>query len=271
MPKELPKQPPRSKLAEGCVLAMDFEAEASWGAGKMILKDLSGKRNDGTGIGTGLLKDKGRFGAGLSFDGVGNYAEFPALQEKTISMWVFLNPSVRQDQQGAVLYDGGTNEEGAGRARLIGIMRPGGWNAQDAPYRDSYGIFAGFWFHDAAAPAPDLGQGWHHVVMAWDGRNVWIQIDGRRPRGKSGTYNDMRESAQPLQLPQVPIDDGGTTTLLGHHRHKMPTRWADRDFFSGMLDDVAAWDRALSEDEMQELWKVSSSGKSYVEMLKATK
>jgi hypothetical protein len=259
--------PPPAGLADGLMLALSFdEADAiTWGSGKTVLKDISGRGNHGAGPHRmGLARGKGVVEHALSFDGTSQAVEFPALDERAVAMWVMLKPD--DPMRGAVLYDGGRNGAGAeGRARLIGTFRPGGFNPRLK--LESAGVFAGFWYSDALVPFDPLPDGkWHHVVVTWEGAQVRIMIDGILHRGKAGTYDSLRDSDQPLTLPTAPKDDGGMTTLLGRIRDE-GRGFVDATFFKGMLDEVAVWNRPLSEAEMRALYEFAGRGESYCRVL----
>jgi len=109
------------------------------------------------------------------------------------------------------------------------------------------GQFSGNW--GAVLFGLDLGEGrvgltgtrsicdetWHHVVGSWDGQWMRIYVDGvvdakRLASGRIGT-ND-----EPVYLGQTRFGDGNV--------------W---NHFTGSLDDVALWSRALGADEVRAL------------------
>ncbi len=261
-------------LSEGLLVAMGFDESADrkdvieWRDNRTtVIKDQGPRRNHGTGRnGAAIQWERGRIGGALGLDAKSpSYVEFPAMDEKTVAMWVWSKSDIPENQRGVVFYDGGTNGAGAGRARLIGMFRPGGFNPRLG--LKTHGVLAGFWYHDVLVPCDEIQRDWHHVVVSYEGAKVTIQFDGKLLPGLAGTYDSMRPMEQPFELPAAPASDGGKPTLLGGVR-EAGYPWVDRQYFTGLIDEFAVWDRPLTAGEMKALWDASSTGKSYCQALK---
>lgn len=73
---------------------------------------------------------------------------------------------------------------------------------------------------------------WTHVVQTWDGRTLELWIDGERV--------DSTVAAGSLATGDSPVRIG----------------WDQYYFFKGDIDEVRIYDRALSSDEVQGLFRL---------------
>lgn len=78
-------------------------------------------------------------------------------------------------------------------------------------------------------------QSWHHVGFVADGSQVWMWIDGQI----TGQFGYAGKLVYPPPTPQLLIGPG----------------------WKGKIDEVAIWDRALSDDEVMELYETGLAGK----------
>ena len=86
---------------------------------------------------------------------------------------------------------------------------------------------------------------WHHVAATWDGASIKVYVDGV----KEG------EVASAATLPS----DLGASTAIG--------AWLDagNGFFTGSIDEVEIFDRALSDEEIRSIYWAGSAGKIKLE------
>ena len=187
-----------------------------------VANDRSGNGNHGTVNGATWVD--GRHGMALSFNGVDDYVEMPvvdgleAMSNMTAAAWI--------------------NYTDAGDGWL-GIMANG---QQGGPW-ETYGLFVNRGgtflyatvFLDGAHVTQQTASGaigpdtWHHVCSTWDGSNVRIYVDGN------------------LELEQArtgALTPTGRALRIGH-------RIGSSHYFTGIIDDVAVFDHALTEAEIR--------------------
>ncbi len=187
-----------------------------------IANDRSGNGNHGAVNGATWVE--GRHGMALSFNGVDNYVEMPvsdsleAMNNVSAAAWI--------------------NYTDAGDGWL-GILANG---QQGGPW-ETYGLFVnrggpfvyavvnldGNHATQSTANGVITPGTWHHVCSTWDGATVRIYVDG----------NLELEQAQSGVLTAT-----GVPLRIGH-------RIGSSHFFNGIIDDVAVFDHALTEDEVR--------------------
>lgn len=87
------------------------------------------------------------------------------------------------------------------------------------------------WQGDGGFGAPAFTKGeWHHLICIVDGNKKYLYADGKL--NQEGDYNG-------------PMSTGGTETEIGY---------ANDGGFIGMIDEVVIYDRALSENEVRQLY-----------------
>jgi hypothetical protein len=89
---------------------------------------------------------------------------------------------------------------------------------------------------------------WHHIVMMRkDSTKLRIYVDGAEDMGATG------EGAA-----TIPADYDIDTTLgkayIGANHDSSPDKVGGENFFLGLIDDVAVWNRALTVEEINYLW-----------------
>ena len=206
-------------LASGLVAHWTFDQ----GAGT-ILEDDSGNRRNGTITGATWTND-GRFDGALHFQG-GNAVtveNFPdATESWTFSAWI------RITEEDAVVDE-------LGVAVTTEDYQKGGWEFQT--YGRSSGVYwhFGYWIGGSSQYAHyecrcfDPGR-WSHATVVVDGTALSFYVDGQLMESKVSS----------------PILPGTPTLYMG--------KWMGAGrLFSGSLDDVAIYARALSAVEVAEL------------------
>jgi len=165
----------------------------------------------------------GQLGGALDFDGSGDYVEIPhdprlsITDEITIAAWT----NMRADASGE-----------------MAIVSKGGWGANDLPYEltETAGDVIFWQFYDnegrdtCAPDSPPVAE-WHHIAGTYDGKVFKCYIDGEL--GDEWAYaGRMPENTASVTIGRR--SRGGT-------------------YFNGMIDDVAIYDRALTEGEIQSI------------------
>ena len=184
--------------------------------------DASGNAHDGKII--GAKRVQGKIGRGIEFDGNGNIVEIPHhadfdLTEYTISAWIKTAPTGKwQTVIG--------KEPVAGNPRNYGIFVAGNTKLLGVNYTT-----AGAW-KTAFSKTVAADSKWHHVAATFDGKVLRAYFDGVM-EGETKT--------------EIPPDHNTEPVRIG--------RWGNPrgDFWSGVLDEVAMFNQALTEDEIQDI------------------
>jgi len=225
---------------EGLVGAWLFDE----GSGKKV-KDVSNKGHDGELIGNAQFDKNGKIGSAISVDGteayvmIPNHDDFKFKGDFTIACWFFNNNTPPPDHSGIV---------------TKGYHRPAGSGGNSKPWYMLYFLKAGsvdFFLRDTkdvnsrAVGKTLVNDGkWHHVVGVKAGNKVKIYIDGKEDGVADAVNAVYGENDQPL-------------VFMVHY-----DRW-----LKGLIDDVAIFNKALTEDQISTIMKgsvisaVSSKGK----------
>jgi len=185
-------------------------------------EDASGNGHDGDIKGAKWVQ--GKIGTGLEFNGDGNIVEIPHdadfdLTEYTISAWIKTEPTgLWQTVIG--------KEPAAGNPRNYGIFVAGNTKLLGVNYTT-----AGAW-KTAFSKTVAADNKWHHVAATFDGEFLRAYFDGVM-EGETRT--------------EIPPDHNTEPVRIG--------RWGNPrgDFWSGVLDEVAMFNQALTEDEIQDI------------------
>ena len=184
--------------------------------------DSSGNGHDGNIKGAKWVP--GKIGTALEFDGDGNIVEIPHdkafdLTTYTASAWIKTEPTGKwQTVIGKEPIAGNPRNYGvyiAGDTKLLGVNYTTGGNWKTA-------------FSETIAADGK----WHHVAATYDGKALRAYMDGVL-EGETQT--------------DIPPDHNTEPVRIG--------RWgAPRgDFMEGMIDEVAIFSEALTEDEIQDI------------------
>ncbi len=158
---------------------------------------------------------------GLLFDGVDDYVQIPdspELRPSTLSLSFWINPIIISDC-GLIIKRTGTNTN-----------EDANWQAEMKANGDIK-----FSYHDGSSwevfvtdtqPIQDIGT-WYNIVMTFDSGNIDIYVDGTL-KNSGGGYPPLNTThTSPVQFGR-----GGP------------------GYFNGIMDDIAIYDRALSENEI---------------------
>ena len=185
-------------------------------------EDASG--NGHTGDIKGAKWVQGKIGMGLEFNGDGNIVETPHhadfdLTEYTISAWIKTEPTgLWQTVIG--------KEPAAGNPRNYGVFVAGNTKLLGVNYTT-----AGAW-KTAFSKTVAADNKWHHVAATFDGEFLRAYFDGVM-EGETRT--------------EIPPDHNTEPVRIG--------RWGNPrgDYWSGVLDEVAMFNQALTEEEIQDI------------------
>jgi len=199
--------------------------------------DESGNGNNGTVNGATLTSDRfGGSNSAYSFDGIDNYIKLlfnPVSNptDFTVSVWVKSNASISTNPQ-CIFYDGGPSEYhldiGAnGTNGLLEAGIKGGSNSW-------YGIY-----YDML---PEVNI-WHNYILSYSNNNVVsLYVDGQ--------LNGISTNTSGLWA--YSIDEtifGGRRLFSGLPEHPL----------DGSIDDIGIWNRALTQQEITNLYNASTS------------
>jgi len=225
-------------LADGLVGHWTFDGK-DMPSGRV--NDVSGNGNHGTvsGIATSTFYTKGKIGQALNFDGVddtvnlGNIVNADNVEALSVSAWVRFNNSDSSVSE----YIVSKNRSGFSTWLL---------------YRTSTETFGFFIVNSAVETATAISDAsyrdtaWHHVVGVYNGANVHIYVDGvsadATPPALTGTVRDRSE------VVCVGASDSGSGCTSSF-------------FGSKAVDDVRIYNRALSANEVQQLYNLGAGQK----------
>jgi hypothetical protein len=202
--------------------------------------DESGNGNDGTVNGATLTED--RFGvanAAYSFDGASNFIDIP-LNESwrgsavTVSAWIKKN----QDFQNQSLIIGQSN----GRPQLVcnSDFTPGLDNAAFGFRRNSDG------FNAITTNSNISNEEWVNIVGTYTSEDLSIYINGIL--NNTIIHNDGFDNCS-----QTPLQVGAFNTF-GSCNDAIGITQA----FYGLIDDIGIWNRALTPEEVQQLYTLNA-------------
>ena len=187
-----------------------------------IAKDASGHGHNGKIIGAKWVQ--GKIGTALEFNGDGNIVEIPHhadfdLTEYTASAWIKTEPTGKWQ---TVL----GKEPIAGNPRNYGVYVAGDTKLLGVNYTTG-----GAWKTAFSKTVAADGK-WHHVAATFDGTFLRAYFDGVM-EGETKT--------------EIPPDHNTEPVRIG--------RWGNPrgDFWSGVLDEVAMFSQALTEDEIRDI------------------
>jgi len=221
------------RAAEPLIFYMSFNE----GTGKTA-KDVASNNVGSLEGGISWTKD-GKYGNALVFDGNDSYVAIPnpkglpdGNKPRSITAWVKADMTA---QFRRTIVDYGTNAPAQGVVFRIGS--------------DADGFYWGFWNMDFKIAAPKTwydGQ-WYHVAGTLDGKMASIYQDGVM-FGSSDKPN-----AGAIQTPWNTVD----TKLpgMGLNIGKWIDNLTNNEMFKGVIDEVAIFNKGLSDDEVKETMK----------------
>ncbi len=264
-PPDPPVVPPEKPftLHNGCLMGYTFEPETE-GDTETAGQSHHGWQDPATStyiaISIQVVTGEGRVGKGAVFNGTSSYLSLPPVAQRTVAAW--LKPLKAKSM---VWFDGG--QSGKLKGFLAGLLHP---EREGAGRTD--GAFLSFGEMGVLGSAPAVFDGWHHVAVVWDGdKTARIAIDGAlvegfvltgdpgRPGPRPGGRPELRQP--PFALPDKPSPEGDAITI-GRPKSLGPLMPGP---FAGSIDELAVWDRALTDEELKSLPGFAAEGKSYVQ------
>jgi len=127
---------------------------------------------------------------------------------------------------------------GAGVGLLLGLyMQDDGSGGQRSAVPAWWGAIPGTAFYGSTMIQP---YEWHHYVFNWDGTDIYIYLDGNLEATKA--QNDD-------------LNTGASTLKIG--------QWGTTNHINAVMDDFVVLDRALTDEEVQILYRDGSNGVSF--------
>ncbi len=196
--------------------------------------DESGNNNHGT-LKNGATFGSGQVGQAFSFDGVDDYVEAPdsslwafGTSDLTIDLWAnFQSLGSGDVPHPEVIFIG--NNEGAGELNKWVFALGGG---RLYFHINSPTILPALFFVQAPF-APNFNQ-WYNLGVTKSGNTYTIFVDGVAVGSETdSTATEIPDANAPLEIARNPREDAGN--------------------FHGRLDEIAIYNRALSQNEIQTL------------------
>jgi len=201
-----------------------------------IASDFYGP-NDGT-----LVNDPvwatGKVNGALSFDGANDYVEVADHASLDITGAVTVETWIHWNGYGSVSNQIIVSKKDSWYSSGGYILQTGGSSASGLYFSWGNGIDVDNYMHTSMCSANE----WHHVVGTYDSGTAKIYIDGILEATEAG-QNAMAENNDPLQI----------------------GRRGTGDYFSGIIDEVAIYDGALTSDEILGHYYAGLAGHGYCE------
>ena len=211
--------------------------------------DASGHHADGkinNFTADGVKREEGKFGGALRFpavDGKRNHVTIPnpqnynAFDQFTISMYVKAKTTGANQR----MFSNESFPGGDGSRNIVWELNGGAGDTG----RIVFGADGCCKWADAQAPRDLLTDDvWHHVVGLWNQPSLLVYTDGRKGQDKCFDGDSPNGDDPCNALPDLKA--AGDPFIIA-------TRPNDTGNFNGLIDDVALFDRALTEDEIKTL------------------
>jgi len=209
--------------------------------------DTSGQGNHGTFSNMDLNKSivRGKLGQALSFDGVNDYVNVGSgsslnnLSKVTVSAWIY--PRAFSDFNAIVSKNAGLPNS---------MLR--GWSLRivdDGSRNDTFGFVAEFDAgNDIAAYASSNSltlNEWQHIVVAWNGSETASGV---------GLYRNGIALSHATNQNGVGAHSGDDSSVA-----LQIATGANQTNFTGLIDDVRIYNRALTADEIKRLYRIGAT------------
>jgi hypothetical protein len=214
--------------------------------------DESGNGNNGTVYGATLTSDRfGNVGKSMQF-GQQQYIEVPTLRQNninaySISAW-FKKPSSNANTDGAIVSGSYPGQTPGGFRLNIGTINRFQWQIEDYPGQN------GILQNGAGDNNNYCDNNWHFVVSTFSSPNglvsssaFKIYIDGNLVHTISNRTNWPTWDTTTY----APINNGNRSTIIGNSGGNY---FGFSNSFLGILDDIAIYNRALTQQEISQLY-----------------
>jgi hypothetical protein len=199
----------------------------------------SAGNNDGTLI-NGPTWTTGHIDGALSFDGVGDYVETSddsslEPQNITVGAWVYRNDVITRD---TILQKGSTASVDGRNGYLLRIAK----STDGVPDKAQFYIVVDNNNNKISPPsiteiAPNQ---WYHIAATYDSSNIRMYVNGVEEGTPTGETRPIDYTGGQQQL-KIGVAEAGYGS--------------SQDYFDGTMDDVRIYDRALSPEEIQQLYQ----------------
>jgi hypothetical protein len=199
-----------------------------------------GNANDGVSTNNGTLVGDVTFAAGkvgeaFSFNGTNGYVQvggsYPLTGARTVEAWVF--PGTNTGYGLPIIVSGpNAGDDFFGIAGTTGTCNVGQYNL----YLDHAGTTC---YNSGIAVTPNT---WNHVAMVYNGNTVQFYVNGVPGASVTGPMYNY---------------DINTSTIGGCINSTTTTK----SFFTGLIDELAVYSRALSSNEIAAIYNASYAGK----------
>jgi trimeric autotransporter adhesin len=211
--------------------------------------DSSGNGNNGVVSNAVLTADRfGNVNAAYNFNGTNSRIDIAdaavlRCRKITLSVWVFNNNIVKTSQ---VLYKGSLMADG----EAYGIGYSSGISSKpNGALKLNSGCISGTGWYGLHFKSDGVNQAWEHLVMTYDGSTVAYYKNGSLDTSLALT--GLIDSCS----------GGGLRIGFNHLRYNVSTG----DGFDGVIDDVGIWSRALTANEISNIY-TNSFGCGYGKM-----
>jgi len=212
------------------------------GTGIVGLWHLNGNSNDSSGNGNNLTDTSVSYGLSYGKFGQGAYFNGSAVSSKATTLGLANNGAVsflawfkRESSSATGSIVGHTINPGGSQARTVWMSVYGDADIRLLIYTNAY--------YNIQSTTTSLGTNWHFIGATLDGNgNSKLFLNGELV--KSGTYTN------------TPSDTPATNFAIGRRPEH------SSEFFTGSIDEVVAFNRALSASEIRKIYAVAM-GKYY--------
>jgi hypothetical protein len=191
--------------------------------------DESGNGFNGVPSGANLTSDRfGNLNQAYSFDGIDDYIEISnysdTLTGLSISIWFNQTISGHFIDFGNEIL-GGSNSF----TNRFDINDYGNIGQVTFSFDYSYGT---------TAPQNYVSNGWNHLVATWDGTNMKVIVNNNLLSSNTSSVNEIRIFQSDIKK-------------FGSRYQQLPPNQVN---YGGKLDDIGIWDRALTQQEITDLY-----------------
>ncbi len=188
-------------------------------------EDSSGNENDGTLINNAEWVE-GKFGQALDFDGVNAYVNIPNSDSLNPTEEITLSALIKPSDVTSFTYIEIMRQESGDQRKLFSFQLNGTQLSLGLNTAGSY------WETDFPITAKDYTDGeWHHVAYTYDGSQAILYVDGELDNSQDRS-GDIAVAVVPLMI--------GSSAGSG-------------EFFIGLIDEVAMFNVALAEQDIQDI------------------
>jgi len=198
--------------------------------------DISGTENDLTVYGATLTSDRfGNANSAYYFDGVDDYMQNVAPNElptgneaRSVSAWIYSEGATFDNYFQTILNWGTIGVSNA----YFGFERGG---ATDSQYDNKLSVID--WKDNYFGISDIIFKQWYHVVLTFDGNTLNLYIDGQNDGFSQKEYGTINSESG---------------LMIGDAPYHPYDAWHNN--FYGLLDDIRIYNRALSAEEVAQIY-----------------